>query len=667
MRIAKRVTAVLAALVAVGGGVGVAAPAATAATEITIRGTITLGDTGHAAGAGEARVGLVYVSPQASPTKVGVPVLTDASGHYALTTHGSKGIEEYVLHVEYLGSGGFLSVYGNRTQFVGLPGEGDWLPVELGEDIVFDQTLPRPTTITGRVVTTAGVAANGQLVATRSDVQQNYSHDLDQSPYVKTSSDGTYRITGLLPGRYSVSFEGSGAVWDGATWSFPPSATRPFPVDTRTGDVAVADQIAYALASVFGHFRCPSCDASAYEIVKSYLIRVEPDGGQTLLQSGGEFFGQNGDYGSYYFTVFPGTYRAAVTFPGVPEAGAILTSPVTLDEGQQQTWPDDLSNPTTARLAGSDRFDTSAVISANTLTPTSRFDPGLDTVFVASGLNFPDALSTVPVAASLSAPLLLVKGDEVPASVAGELSRLHPRRIVVVGGPAIISDSVLRRLRDFVGSPSDVVRVAGADRFATSRALTEFGFPHGTGTMLLASAWTFPDALSAGAAASAKRGGVLLVDGRLRSPDVETVTQLKRSSVTSVEIVGGPAAISPGFAEGLTAAGFSVTRVSGTDRFATSVAVTDDAFPGVRLAADGAIGALHLSETAVVASGLNFPDALAGAALAGKVGAPLLLAATGCVPPDALRAMQEIGAQQAIVIGGTATLSGAIDRLATCR
>jgi putative cell wall-binding protein len=157
------------------------------------------------------------------------------------------------------------------------------------------------------------------------------------------------------------------------------------------------------------------------------------------------------------------------------------------------------------------------------------------------------------------------------------------------------------------------------------------------------------------------------VNGRLTSPDAETIAELRRSGVTKVEVVGGAAAISQGFADGLSAAGFTVQRVAGADRFATSVAITADAFPGVGQAPEGAVGALRLSETAVIASGLNFPDALAGAALAGKLGAPLLIATNACLPPDALGAMEDIGVKKVVVIGGTAGLSGALDRLATCR
>ena len=657
-----------AVIVTVAVGAVVSAPASAAGTDVTVHGLITLGDAAHPAAAGEARVSLVRTNVFSNVILYGDPVLTDATGHYSVTVPPSTTPNERVeLHVEYLGSSGYLSVYGSHSHFVGLAGEGDALPTAPGADIVFDQTLPRPTTITGRIVTTAGAAAPyGSLVVTRSDAQPYFSHDPDRAPSVSSAADGTYRITGLLPGKYSVAFDSSGAVWDGTAWANRVVDTHPFDVDTSAGDVSVADQTAYEMGKVSGSFRCPLCVGSP-NVFDSYLIRVEPDGSQTVLQSRGEFIGPYGDYGSYDFLVFPGTYRVAITFPGLPEAGALMTSPVTLGEDEEHRWPDDVSLPATSRLAGYDRFDTSAVISANTLSSASRFDPGLDTVFVASGMNFPDALSTVPVAASLSAPLLLVKRDAIPPTVAAELSRLHPRRIVVVGGSAIISDAVMRTLREYVGSPTDVVRVAGGDRFATSRALTEFGFPQGTDTMLLASAWTFPDALSAGAAAAAKHAGVLLVDGRLSSPDADTIAELKRSGVTNVEVVGGPAAISQGFADGLSAAGLTVTRVAGADRFATSVAISSDAFPGLRQAPDGAAGALHLFDTAVVASGLNFPDALAGAALAGKLGAPLFIATNACVPPDALEAMEEMGVRTAILIGGTATLSTALDRLATCR
>ncbi|WP_434317957.1 cell wall-binding repeat-containing protein [Leifsonia sp. P73] len=611
-----------AAVLALAAGLAVASPAAADSGPV-VHGTISLGDASHPAAAGEARVSLVGTYLDTSVVPIGSPVLTDASGAYSLTAPLPYPNEHLELHVEYLGTGGYQSVYGNRAKFVGLPGEGEDLSLLSGADITFDQTLPLPTTITGRIVTTANAAAPaGSVIAARSDTWQWFSAHKDQAPAVTTLADGTYTISGLLPGAYSVGYDGQGSYWTGTSWANRETATRAFAVDTAAGSVAAADQTTYGLAQISAGFQCPRCSSTATGSIvgDSQLIQVEADGSETVLQRTAQYMGT---YGTYGFLTFPGTYRVMEYIAGQPEAGTFWSDPITLGEYDSIYPTTTLSLPATTRLAGADRYATSATISANTLSSSSRYDPGVGTVFVASGQNFPDALSAVPVAGSLGAPLLLVPQGFVPDAIGAELTRLRPGRIVIVGGTATVSDSVAQSLSQFVASPADVVRVAGGDRFATSRALTEFGFPTGSKTLLLASGWTFPDALSAGAAARAKHAGVLLVDGRASAPDAATVAELQRSGVTNVEIVGGAAAISSGFEAGLSAIpGLTVTRVAGADRFATSVAITADAFPGLDSAQTGVVGALHEHDTAVIASGANFPDALAGAALAGRMGAP---------------------------------------------
>ncbi len=103
------------------------------------------------------------------------------------------------------------------------------------------------------------------------------------------------------------------------------------------------------------------------------------------------------------------------------------------------------SRPTT-RLTAADRFGVSAAASA------AAFPSGSKTVFIASGLVFPDALSGSPAAAANGAPVLLVTPNEIPATVAAELDRLNPSQIVVLGGTATISDAVYQQLRRFAAS-----------------------------------------------------------------------------------------------------------------------------------------------------------------------------------------------------------------------
>jgi putative cell wall-binding protein len=89
-----------------------------------------------------------------------------------------------------------------------------------------------------------------------------------------------------------------------------------------------------------------------------------------------------------------------------------------------------------SRLGGSDRWETSAEISAST------FQPGVDVVFLANGRNFPDALAGAAAAGSLGGPVLLTMEDTLPSAVAAELERLDPARIVVLGGSNAVFDTV---------------------------------------------------------------------------------------------------------------------------------------------------------------------------------------------------------------------------------
>jgi putative cell wall-binding protein len=90
------------------------------------------------------------------------------------------------------------------------------------------------------------------------------------------------------------------------------------------------------------------------------------------------------------------------------------------------------------RLAGSDRYATSAAISG------ASFSPGVPVVYVAVGTGFADALSVAPVGGVVGAPVLLTRTDSLPSVVAKELDRLDPDRIVVVGGHAVISNVVIQ-------------------------------------------------------------------------------------------------------------------------------------------------------------------------------------------------------------------------------
>ncbi|HYM82938.1 MAG TPA: cell wall-binding repeat-containing protein, partial [Candidatus Dormibacteraeota bacterium] len=181
----------------------------------------------------------------------------------------------------------------------------------------------------------------------------------------------------------------------------------------------------------------------------------------------------------------PGVYHRALVVTGTATAGVAPATP--------------------ERLAGADRYATAAAISAAT------FAPGVPVAYVATGLGFPDALAAAAAAGKTGSPVLLVSGTSIPASTATELGRLKPGRIVVAGGPTVVSDDVLNLLASYTAG--GVSRLAGADRYATAAAISQATFAPGVPVAYIATGLNFPDALS-GAAAAGKTGGpVLLVPG----------------------------------------------------------------------------------------------------------------------------------------------------------
>jgi putative cell wall-binding protein len=93
------------------------------------------------------------------------------------------------------------------------------------------------------------------------------------------------------------------------------------------------------------------------------------------------------------------------------------------------------------RLAGPDRYATAVSVSQNGYGANVP-----QTVYVATGANFPDGLAGGPVAALAPGPLLLVPGGSLPASVAAELGRLSPTQVVILGSSGVVSDAVARAI-----------------------------------------------------------------------------------------------------------------------------------------------------------------------------------------------------------------------------
>ena len=196
------------------------------------------------------------------------------------------------------------------------------------------------------------------------------------------------------------------------------------------------------------------------------------------------------------------------------------------------------------RLAGASRYETAVEISA------SAFPGGADTVLVATGENYPDALSAAArgAAAHDPMPVLLVPGESVPSAVRVELQRLAPDTIVVVGGEQAVSRSMAAALATI----ATVERVAGADREATSALLAADYVGRDAGAAFLATGFDFADALAAAPVAGLSGVPVLLVNpGRSFSAATrEAVESL--GLVSNVFAVGGNSVMSNDYLEEVT-------------------------------------------------------------------------------------------------------------------
>lgn len=292
------------------------------------------------------------------------------------------------------------------------------------------------------------------------------------------------------------------------------------------------------------------------------------------------------------------------------------------------------------RDSGPDRYGTAAAISAGDFA-----DPDLvNIVFVATGENFPDGLAGAAVAGKLGAPLLLVRGDSIPQVIADELARLDPDTIVILGGSHVVSNAVAAALGNYA---TTVVRLAGVDRYATAAEISQYGYPaDGSATqVVIATGTNFADALPGGPAA-AKVGGPLLLTDRESLPQVIR-DEIVRLNPDRIVVLGGTAAISQAVFNELEALAPTVARLEGANRYETAVATSQEAF------SDAA--------RVYVATGLNFPDALAGAAAAAVRGAPVLLVPGTSLPGEVGDEITRLGAKTVIVLGGTDVVTSDVE------
>ncbi|WP_369070511.1 cell wall-binding repeat-containing protein [Kineococcus terrestris] len=185
------------------------------------------------------------------------------------------------------------------------------------------------------------------------------------------------------------------------------------------------------------------------------------------------------------------------------------------------------------RLSGDDRYDTAA-------TAAQILWDEADTVFLATGENYPDALAGAAAAGNQGAPILLVGRDRLPAPVAELLTPgapfgLAPSRFFVLGGQGAVSDTVLDQVRALGYQGATFERLGGATRYETAVAVGRRFFDGSTGAVL-AVGDNYPDALAAGPFAAEAAAPLLLT--RAGGTPEETRAELDRRQPADRWFVG---------------------------------------------------------------------------------------------------------------------------------
>lgn len=290
----------------------------------------------------------------------------------------------------------------------------------------------------------------------------------------------------------------------------------------------------------------------------------------------------------------------------------------------------------TTELSGTDRYDTAILASK-----AAFADGSAQTVVIARGDLFPDALGGSALAGAVNGPLLLTRTASLPTGVLAELTRLGATKVYVLGGTGAVSAAAFTELASF-----NATRIAGVDRYATALAVAEetidvLGVDY-TGKAFMATGANFPDALGAAPIAYAKGMPIILAksDGTYSLPD----------AVTTVKILGGTGVL-PATVEIALDTKLDGVRLAGVDRYDTAAKV---AAYGVSLGMqwDG-VG---------IATGADYADGLSGGVMLGAKNSVMLLTPSTALSSYTATALSTNKANifSVYFIGGTGAVSDTV-------
>lgn len=215
---------------------------------------------------------------------------------------------------------------------------------------------------------------------------------------------------------------------------------------------------------------------------------------------------------------------------------------------------------------------------------------------------------------------------------------------------AVISTLLTLTIAGSVQAAPKNNRFSGQDRFQTSIAIARQEFQgQQVQNVVIASAYSFPDALAASTLAAKQKAPIVLVGSGMR--DSEASLSFIKNHLTAggtVTIIGGAGVINKNIEKWLLNAGYVVTRMGGTDRFGTDAIIVNNlnVDPGTPV---------------VIASGYDFPDALGVASIAASKGWPILLSGPNQLPQAVQSFIEKDQPSNVYIVGGKGVLHDSIE------
>jgi N-acetylmuramoyl-L-alanine amidase len=248
-----------------------------------------------------------------------------------------------------------------------------------------------------------------------------------------------------------------------------------------------------------------------------------------------------------------------------------------------------------------------------------------------------DALCAAPLSQKYNCPILLNIKENLLSSTKKEIQRLEAKNAVIIGGTGAISENVEKELKAIGLS---CTRISGEDRFDTSVKIAEkLDF---NGEVCVATGLNFPDAISISSIATQKGMPVLLTMTYKCPQSVKDY--IKNKNITAAYIVGSDDVVSDGVAGNFP----HVKRLQGNDRYDTNMAVISNFAKELKLS------------TVYVATGSNYPDALAASALAAKTHSPVFLVNDTAVDKTKEYLLQNQILPNVVAIGQTDVVSDGV-------